>query len=81
LLYFNLRAEQMAVDIDTRNGVQVGVPRRLFAAPLGGAAIFAFLSGWDVTRDGKRFLYVSPRGGGETPPFTVLVNWQAGLKK
>jgi hypothetical protein len=71
----------MAVEIDTRNGVQAGVPRRLFAAPLGGGAVFVFASGWDMTPDGKRFLYVTPKDGTEMPPFTVLVNWQAGLKK
>ena len=34
---------------------------------------------YDVTADGKRFLIVSAPAN--TPPITVVLNWQAGLKK
>jgi hypothetical protein len=38
-------------------------------------------SGWDLSPDGKRFLFAAPPGSGRTIPFTVVLNWAAGLKK
>jgi hypothetical protein len=35
----------------------------------------------DVTADGKRFLLVTPVGPSASVPFTVVLNWTAGLKK
>jgi hypothetical protein len=34
-----------------------------------------------VTADGKRFLLVTPVGQNASAPFTVVLNWMAGLKK
>ena len=34
-----------------------------------------------VSNDGQRFLIPSVAGGGTGPPITVVLNWQAGLKK
>ena len=34
---------------------------------------------WDVSRDGKRFLINEPLDRGA--PITVVMNWQAALKK
>jgi hypothetical protein len=51
----------------------MGAPRRLFTAPA--------TAGWDVTPDGKKFLLsVLPGGAGQTP-ITVVLNWQADLRK
>jgi hypothetical protein len=36
---------------------------------------------WDVAPDGKRFLFPVPAPGQDATPFTVVLNWQAGLKK
>jgi len=65
---------KMAVEVKT-NGTTFGVPQRLFTAPLD--------YGWDVTADGKRFLLaVLPTGQpSAVTPITVLLNWQAALKK
>ena len=54
---------------------QMGTPRQLFQAPA--------RTGLDVTADGKRFLMtVSPGQGQHTStPITVVLNWQADLKK
>lgn len=40
-----------------------------------------FVSGWDVSADGKKFLF--PMAGTDTPqsPFTVVLNWMSMLKK
>jgi eukaryotic-like serine/threonine-protein kinase len=64
----------MAVDIDTRHGFQAGAPRRLFT-------LASVAGGWDIAPDAKRFLFVASPSGGRTAPFTVVLNWQAGLKK
>jgi hypothetical protein len=39
--------------------------------------------GWDVTADGKRFLATVPPPSQQSAPtpITVVLNWEAGLKK
>ena len=61
----------MAVEIATNPVFRVGVPKVLFQAPS---------SYWDVAPDGKRFLFTVPTQQGQAP-FTVVLNWQAELKK
>jgi Tol biopolymer transport system component len=75
LFYSSLDLEQMAVEIDTSKGFRAGAPRRLFMAPPPLLNV-----GWDVAPDGKRFLFVAQPGGARTVPFTVVLNWQAGLR-
>jgi hypothetical protein len=67
----------MAVDIDTGKGFQAGTPRPVFTIPPATGA----LTGWDLSPDGKRFLFVASPGAGRTIPFTVVLNWAPGLKK
>src|SRR5882672_969779 len=76
-LYYRARDGQvMAVEIATNPEFKAGKPQ-----PLG------FLAGdttWDCTADGRRFLVATPRttGKGDRPePYTVILNWQSGLKK
>jgi Tol biopolymer transport system component len=76
LFYLTLAGQVMAVDIDASKGFQAGAPRRMFTAPPG-----APQAGWDLSSDGKRFLFVAPPNTGRTIPFTVVLNWAAGLKK
>jgi len=76
LFYVTLNSQVMAVDIDASKGFQAGTPRRMFTAP--GTTL---TSGWDLSPDGKRFLFAAPPGSGRTIPFTVVLNWAAGLKK
>jgi hypothetical protein len=66
----------MAVDVSTSGVFQAGIPKALFKGPPG--VIF-----WDVSSDGKRFLMAAPAGANSSAPapFTVVLNWQAGLKK
>ena len=70
----------MAVEIATKPTLRAGIPRALgipapYAEPWPDGA-----ARWDSTSDGKRFLVVlpSPR---KPQRLTVIVNWQAGLKK
>jgi len=68
----------MAVEVNTGDVFQAGVPKQLFKVPAG--VLF-----WDVSADGNKFLMAAPSGAGPTsqpqPPFTVVLNWQAALKK
>ena len=76
LFYFSLARQVMAVDIDASKGFQAGTPRQ--CSPLRRPGLAA---GWDLSPDGKRFLFAAPPNAGRTIPFTVVLNWAAGLKK
>ena len=64
-----------AVDIDTSNGFQAGTSHRMITAPP------PMATGWAIAPDDKRFVFTAPVNGGRTAPFTVILNWAAGLKK
>jgi eukaryotic-like serine/threonine-protein kinase len=76
IFYASPNLDIMAVDIDTSKEFQAGTPRRLFTAPPPLLAI-----GWSMTPDAKRFLFITTPNGGRPAPFTVVLNWAAGLKK
>ncbi len=63
-----------AVEIPVSPDLHAGEPEILFQVPTG-------IGGWDVSRDGKHFLFVVMTDQGTSPPFNVVLNWQAGLKK
>jgi serine/threonine protein kinase/Tol biopolymer transport system component len=66
----------MAADVNVSGtAFQIGTPQKLFTAPAH--------RGFDVAADGKRFLMtVSPGQDQSTQtPITVVLNWQADLKK
>ncbi|MGH9717638.1 MAG: hypothetical protein ACRD4R_13055, partial [Candidatus Acidiferrales bacterium] len=65
----------MAVDISDSPEFRAGEPKPLFQAP----RHLAYVSEnhWDVTRDGKRFLFAAQS---TEAPFTVVLNWQAALR-
>jgi eukaryotic-like serine/threonine-protein kinase len=66
----------MAVEISANPAFSAGVPKALFQPPR--FPSFVSENHWDVTRDGKRFLFAAQS---TQAPFTVVLNWQAGLKK
>jgi Tol biopolymer transport system component len=76
-IIFTLGRAILSVDVNGSGaGFQMGTPQQLFRAPGN--------NGWDVTGDGKRFLMITtPNQGVQTAPtpITVVLNWQAGLKK
>jgi eukaryotic-like serine/threonine-protein kinase len=72
LYYLSAGRRLMAVEIAATPAFRAGKPR-----PLGA---LTFPSGWDSAADGRRFLGLATKS--ETPPsYTVVLNWQAGLKK
>jgi eukaryotic-like serine/threonine-protein kinase len=61
---------------------EAGAPVPLFDAHMGAiAGPEAHYQYYDVTADGKRFLVNTNNLAVSTPPLTVVVNWQAALKK
>jgi serine/threonine protein kinase/Tol biopolymer transport system component len=64
--------ELMAVEVRSENSFRAGTPQALFR--------MASPQVWDVAADGKRFLLGVPIEQGGQVPFTVVINWTAGLK-
>jgi Tol biopolymer transport system component len=63
----------MAVDVNTSSSFQSGVPHPLFN-------LTTAIQG-DMTADGKRVLLAIPQGSVSPSPITVVLNWQAALRK
>jgi eukaryotic-like serine/threonine-protein kinase len=74
LFYLSPGGMVMAVAVNVIGVFQAGVPKALFKVPLG-------VINWDVTPDGRRFLFAAPSATAARPFFTVVLNWQAGLKQ
>jgi serine/threonine protein kinase/Tol biopolymer transport system component len=74
LFYLAPNGKMMAVDVIAGQEFRVGTPTSLFRTPAGATV-------GDVTADGKRFLLVTPVGQSPSVPFTVVLNWTAGLTK
>jgi Tol biopolymer transport system component len=74
LFYLRLDGELMAADVNSSGAAfEHGISKPLFKA--------TYVNGWDVSDDGKRFLFTV--AGTETPqsPFNVVLNWMSILKK
>ncbi len=74
ILYLAPNGDMMSVDVSTTPVFQAGVPKRLFNPK--SASRF-----WDATSDGRRFVIPVPVGQSSAAPYTIVLNWQAGLKK
>ena len=75
IIYMRGDNAKMGVEVKTRGAAfESGVPQLLFQGPVD--------SGWDVTADGRRFLLAASQARQTGPvPITVVLNWQALLKK
>lgn len=69
----------MAVSVrSSGTSVETDTPRELFPVTFPGNVT----SPYDVSSDGQRFLVLELTGGNQAPaPLTVVLNWQAGLKR
>jgi serine/threonine protein kinase/Tol biopolymer transport system component len=74
LFYLAPDGKMMAVEVSKGSEFVTGMPIALFQTPSGTIA-------GDVAADGQRFLLVSPVGPSASSPFTVVLNWTAGLEK
>ena len=70
----------MAVDVTTSPTFRSARPHALFSSP-GLVAGDSRRFHYDVTGDGKRFLMIAPVEGGTPDTATVVLNWDASLKK
>jgi eukaryotic-like serine/threonine-protein kinase len=79
LYYISPSGDLMAVEISATPTFQAGLPKALFHAPPGSVGNN---STWDVTADGKRFLFADELSQtAQQPPFIVVMNWPSLLKK
>jgi hypothetical protein len=69
----------MAMDVAPTPVFKAGIPRSLFDTHVVRSPVDQFI--WDVTADAKKFLVVTTAGNGAPSPVTVVLNWQAALKK
>jgi Tol biopolymer transport system component len=83
---FYLAADQMLMAVPVKparsgsESFQVGLPKALMTVPPAATAGIPMRS-YAVSNDGQRFLLPNVAGGGTGPSITVVLNWQAGLKK
>jgi Tol biopolymer transport system component len=79
LYYFSDDNKMMAADISHKDGtIEVEHVRPLFNVPLIVAQPYA---DYDVTADGKKFLMNIPFESQNSTPLTLVVNWEAEIKK
>jgi len=69
------RVKRILGSIATNPEFRPGEPQ-----PLGFSADPPSEAEWDNTADGRRFLVAAPKSS-KSEPYTVILNWQAGMKK
>ena len=80
LFYLTPDEKLMAVEVNTTSATfQAGIPKLLFQAPL--VPISYWRNIYAPSRDGQRFLMITPASEVKPEPITVVVNWQELLKK
>jgi hypothetical protein len=67
----------MAVDVTLSPAFRAGTPAPLFQAPRASNNNVV----WDASSDGKRFFFAAQLEQTAPSPFTMVLNWQTGLKK
>jgi Tol biopolymer transport system component len=77
IFYLSANNELMAAKV-TQNGSEVAID---VARPLFQTQAESFLPSFDVSPDGRRFIIVSAMPQKSPSPITVVVNWDAGLRK
>ena len=72
IVYVNLDGDLMAVAVDTRNGFQIGAPRRLFRV---GPKL-----PWAAAGDHSRFLVAVRGRDAVDPPLKVVTGWMPSAR-
>lgn len=74
-IFYTDREAMYAVPVSTEDGLIVGTPRKLFDRPtIAWSEIYA--DGYDVTRDGQRFIFLERAAEDDVPPVVLVVqNW------
>jgi hypothetical protein len=81
LFYLSPDSKVMAVPVTTGANFDSGTPVALFQATPRQPIPIYDLFVYDVSRDGQRFLIVTPVKEAETAPVSVVLNWPGKLKK
>ena len=84
IFYIGADGRLMAVDVRTIPKFEAGAPKALFDAQLTIFSPTLPFFHYDVTADGRRFLVnsaVTAKDGSIEAPITVVVNWQAAVKR
>jgi Tol biopolymer transport system component len=76
----NLMAAPVKLGRSASESFQAGLPRPLMAVPFVANGT-SFQRTYAVSNDGQRFLIPSSTSTGNVPPLTVVLSWQARLKK
>jgi Tol biopolymer transport system component len=79
LFYFSLDDKLMSVEVSAGLTFKAGVPKPLFAAPVGGSGFNGWH--WDVAPDGQRFLIETTVEDANSTAMTVVLDWTSLLKK
>jgi eukaryotic-like serine/threonine-protein kinase len=77
LFYRSADGNLMAVPVKLGATFEAGVPKSLFPVPGNTGSRHTYA----VSNDGQRFLIAASAGVEKSVPMTVVLNWQAGLKK
>ena len=81
LFYFTAEGRLMSVDITHGRAFHASAPKFLFQAPIFGGGATTSNHYWDVAPSGQRFLINSYARDSAAAFITVVLNWQAELKK
>ena len=81
LFFLSADYKLMAVDVIAGPVLKLGEPHKLFSAPIFGGGTANEVHRWDVAADGQKFLITTVSAQSISAPFTVVLNWQAGLRK
>ncbi len=68
-----MSAEVVRTGFGSSARIEIKAPQKLFRPP-------SYSRFWDVTPDGKQFLFPVPAGGTATEPFMIVLHWTATLK-
>lgn len=78
LYYVSAEGKLMSLDITLNAELKAGVPKELFTPR--GYRMNAD-RGFAPTHDGQRFLFVTSAEEASVPPFTVVLNWMAEVRR
>ena len=70
----------MSVAVKAGASFEAGIPQPLFQTSIP-SAVQPYQFFYTPSPDGQKFLMTVPAGDAAPSPITVVLNWQAGLKK
>jgi Tol biopolymer transport system component len=77
LFYLSLDGKMMSVAVQSNTSIETSAPKEMFRTSMQSDSSIAQYA---VSGDGKRFLFGEPVETGNSP-ITVVLNWDAGLKR